>query len=128
MTTCHGQGKRLRGAGKKGRGSGLVVRLRGAMRSWLVLVLTALIANPLPVMGQVPPGVTFPSLEGDAQVERRAPTPRTVRELTAFPTITIVEPRNGSIVTREDQGIAVSYRDARDELDLSTFRVFVNGV
>ena len=128
MTTCHGQGKRLRGAGEKGKGTGLVVRLRGAMRSWLVLVLTALIANPLPVMGQVPPGITLPSLEGDTQVERRAPTPRTVRELSAFPTITIVEPRNGSIVTREDQGIAISYRDARDELDLSTFRVFVNGV
>ncbi|OGB98700.1 MAG: hypothetical protein A3G35_15170 [candidate division NC10 bacterium RIFCSPLOWO2_12_FULL_66_18] len=128
MTTCHGQGKRLRGARKKGKSTGLVVRLRGAMRSWLVLVLTALIANPLPVMGQVPPGSTLPSLEGDTQVERRAPTPRTVRELTAFPTITIVEPRNGSIVTREDQGIAISYRDARDELDLSTFRVFVNGV
>ncbi len=128
MTTCHGQGKRLRGAGKKGKGTGLVVRFRGAMRSWLVLVLTALIAYPLPVMGQVPPGITLPSLEGDTQVERRAPTPRTVRELSAFPTITIVEPRNGSIVTREDQGIAISYRDARDELDLSTFRVFVNGV
>lgn len=128
MTTCHGQGKRLPGAGKKGKGTGLVVRLRGAMRSWLVLVLTALIAYPLPVMGQVPPGITLPSLEGDTQVERRAPTPRTVRELSAFPTITIVEPRNGSIVTREDQGIAISYRDARDELDLSTFRVFVNGV
>jgi protein involved in polysaccharide export with SLBB domain len=67
-------------------------------------------------------------LEDEIRMERRSPTPRVIRELSAFPTITIVEPRNGSIVTREDPPITITFRDARDELDLPTFRVFVNGV
>jgi protein involved in polysaccharide export with SLBB domain len=50
------------------------------------------------------------------------------RELSAFPIITIVDPRNGAIVTREDQGIDITYQDSRGELDVGTFRVFVNGV
>jgi protein involved in polysaccharide export with SLBB domain len=55
-------------------------------------------------------------------------TPRVIRELSAFPIITIVEPRNGAIVTREDQGISIIFRDPRDELDLNTFQVLVNGI
>ncbi|MBI4242097.1 MAG: SLBB domain-containing protein [Candidatus Rokubacteria bacterium] len=61
-------------------------------------------------------------------MEQRPVGPRVIRELTAFPTITIVEPRNAAIVTREDQGVVITYRDPRDELDLSTLRVFINGV
>jgi protein involved in polysaccharide export with SLBB domain len=54
--------------------------------------------------------------------------PRVPRELSAFPIITIVDPRNGAIVTRRDQGIDITYQDSRGELDVSTFRVFVNGI
>jgi protein involved in polysaccharide export with SLBB domain len=86
------------------------------------MVLLFLVGFPPASLAQM----SIPGLEGDQ--ERRAPAPRRIRELSAFPTISIIEPKNGVIVTREDLTIAISYRDARDELDLATFRVFINGV
>jgi protein involved in polysaccharide export with SLBB domain len=100
----------------------------GKIRSWLAAALAVYLAMPLPAPAQAPPGLPVTGLDGDVQIERRAGTPRAVRELSAFPTITIVEPRNGALVTREDQPVNITFRDPRDELDLSTFRVFINGV
>jgi protein involved in polysaccharide export with SLBB domain len=42
--------------------------------------------------------------------------------------IMVVEPRNGAIITRDDPSVVISYSDPRNELDLSSLRVFVNGV
>ena len=122
LTPRRWQGRRVR--------DGLLPRCRtNPIRAWLATLLAIIFALPLPAIAQVPSGATpLTSPEGEIQVERRPATPRVVRELSAFPTITIVDPRNGAIVTREDQGISIIYRDLRDELDLSTFRVFVNGV
>jgi protein involved in polysaccharide export with SLBB domain len=86
------------------------------------MVLLFLVGFPPASLAQM----SIPGLEGDQ--ERRAPAPRRIRELSAFPTISIIEPKNGVIVTREDLTIAISYRDTRDELDLATLRVFINGV
>jgi protein involved in polysaccharide export with SLBB domain len=92
------------------------------IRRGIAMVLLFLMGFPPVSLAQV----SIPGLEGDQ--ERRAPVPRTIRELSAFPIISIIEPRNGAIVTREDPTITITYRDPRDELDLATFRVFINGV
>jgi protein involved in polysaccharide export with SLBB domain len=111
-------------------------RLSGRARrfqAWFAVVLAVLIAVPAPAMAQVSggPGVMGPEQAGQAgqvgQPEQPA-TPRVPRELSAFPIITIVDPRNGAIVTRRDQGIDITYQDPRGELDLNTFQVLINGV
>jgi len=97
---------------------------RKGLRGGLAVFLAFQIAFPLPVVAQTTmqePGET-PATEGQALPPRKA------LELWALPTITIAEPKNGSIVTREDQAVVITFRDARDELDLSTLRVWVNGV
>jgi polysaccharide export outer membrane protein len=63
-----------------------------------------------------------------ASREQRPASPRVMRELSAFPIITIDEPRNGAIVTRDDPAVSVTFSDPRNELDLSTFRGLINGV
>lgn len=97
------------------------------VRAWFAVVLAVLIAFPAPAMAQVSggPGVMGPEQPGQAG---QPTTPRVTRELSAFPTITIAEPRNGAVVTRADQAISITYRDSQGELDLNTFRVLVNGV
>ena len=107
-------------------GGFLRLRLNGRtsnrIRRGVTVVLLFLMGFPPASMAQV----SIPGFEGDQ--ERRALVPRTIRELSAFPTVSIIEPRNGAIVTREDPTISIAYRDPRDELDLATFRVFINGV
>ena len=132
MTMQRGQGRTSASGWRWNAGRvrhGLLHRSRaGAIRRWLAAALAILFSAPMPISAQSLRGVPPTSPQDEFQTERRAPTPRVIRELSAFPTITIVEPRNGSIVTREDQAISITYRDPRDELDPSTFRVFVNGV
>jgi len=109
--------------------SGLKVsRTVRRVRAWLAVVLAVTFAVPVPAGAQAPSGTGRATPDVETLLERRGVAPRVIRELSAFPIITIVEPRNGAIVTREDQGIAIGYRDPRDELDPSTFRVFINGV
>ena len=108
-------------------------RLSGRARQFharLAVVLAVLIALPAPVMAQMPGGLgaAGPEQAGQAGQAGQPVTPRVMRELSAFPAITIVDPRNGAIVTRRDQGIDITYQDSRGELDVSTFRVFVNGI
>ncbi len=103
------------------------------VRAWLVLVLAVMIGFPVPVMAQMPGGQSLTGPEQAGQIGQlgqpgQPATPRVIRELSAFPIITIVEPRNGTIVTREDQGISIIFRDPRDELDLNSFQVTVNGI
>jgi polysaccharide export outer membrane protein len=97
------------------------------VRAWLAAVLAIGVAFPVPVQAQMPGGAGAPGPDQMGQPGQPA-TPRVTRELAEFPTITIVEPRNGVIVTRQDQGIIITFRDPRDELDASSFRVFVNGI
>ncbi len=97
-------------------------------RRWLAVLLATLLAYPMPVAAQGASEALPTSPGGETLPERRGDAPRAVRELSAFPTITIVDPRNGAIVTREDQGITITFRDARQELDLSTLRILINGV
>jgi len=106
-------------------------RLRGRVRrfhAWLAMLLAVLVAFPTPVVAQAPGGLPSVGWPGETATERGPTTPRVARELSAFPTIMIVEPRNGTIVTREDQGVIVTYRDPRGELDLNSLQVFINGV
>jgi len=95
-------------------------------QAWFAVVLAFVMALPAPVMAQVSggPGVMGPEQAGQAG---QAAIPRVTRELSAFPTITIAEPRNGAVATREDQAISITYRDPQGELDLNTFRVLING-
>lgn len=102
-------------------------------QAWFAVVLAFVMALPAPVMAQVSggPGVMGPEQAGQiGQLGQpgQPAMPRVPRELSAFPIITIVDPRNGAIVTRRDQGIDITYQDSRGELDVSTFRVFVNGI
>jgi protein involved in polysaccharide export with SLBB domain len=83
------------------------------VKGWLAAILAIVIAFPVPVGAQVPPA--------SPQV------PSVGRETPGGPTITILEPQNGVIVTQGDQGIVISYQDPQAALDLSTFRVSVNG-
>jgi len=113
--------------------SGLrVSRTVRQVRAWVAIILAMQIALPMPAWSQgFPQGPRESPLSSsgdESQMERRPVTPRVIRELSAYPTITIVEPRNGTVVTREDQGVAITFRDPRDELDLNSFRVFVNAV
>lgn len=108
-------------------------RARG-LRAWLVGLLIVLTGLPLPAGAQDssrdrPLARPVPLLPvEELGTEQRGGAPRVVRELSAFPTITIVDPRNGAIVTREDQGITITFRDPREDVDLGSFHVLVNGV
>jgi protein involved in polysaccharide export with SLBB domain len=132
-------------------------RRRGASRT-LAAALALLIASPLPAWGQVgpawgqvggtgqagapadaqritPPGAIpqGPMPQGPIPQGPKPPTTageplRFLREASSFPTITVVEPRNGAVVTRDDHPISIAFSDARNELDLQTLRIFVNGV
>lgn len=112
---------------------------KGRCQACMALLLAILTAIPAPVAAQMPSWMQSPTqppvgVQGPEAAEqelppgRRAPTPRTPQEPWAFPTITIVEPRNGTIVTRDDQQIVITFRDPRDEIDITSFRVWVNGV
>ena len=96
-------------------------------RAWVAVLLAMQLGIPIPVAAQAP-GIAAPEQAGQAGQLGQAAVPRVARELSAFPVITIVDPRNGAIVTRRDQGIEITYQDPRGELDISTFRVLVNGV
>jgi protein involved in polysaccharide export with SLBB domain len=85
-----------------------------ALALWLALLL----ACPLPVASQ--------QTQGGA--DQREGGARVIRDLLSFPSIAIIEPRNGSILTREDVSVVVTFRDQRDDLDLTSFRVFINAV
>ena len=104
------------------------------LRGWLAFLLAVQIAIPLPVVAQTPSlGIQSSSgvqalEEPDLQSPGRTPSARTPRESWNFPTISIAEPQNGTIVTQEAQRIVINFRDPRDELDLTSFRVWVNGV
>jgi protein involved in polysaccharide export with SLBB domain len=123
-------------------------RLRRRGSRVLAAALALLIASPLPVWGQAG-GLGQGGVPGDAPrgmprsltvppepTPQGAPVPpgtageppRTAREASSFPTLTIVEPRNGAIVTRVDPPISITFSDTRNELDLSTLRIFLNGV
>lgn len=110
-------------------------RISGAKRAraWCALLLAVLVALPGAASGQAPgQGPMGPMPAPDAGPEitppGRAPAQRTPQESAHFPTVTIVEPRSGSIVTREDQRIVIAFQDPRDEIDLASFRVWINGV
>jgi protein involved in polysaccharide export with SLBB domain len=116
-------------------------RLRRRGSRVLAAALALLIASPLPVWGQaggpaqpaapaqtprmILPGETPPAAMPPPAAGEPA---RSVREVSGFPTISIVEPRNGAVITRLDQPIVITFSDARNELDLTSLRVFVNGV
>ena len=102
------------------------------IRPWLAGLLAVLTAIPAPAIAQVSPGTQSPfSVPGTPVSPGQRPvppTPRMMRELFAFPVIIIVEPRNGAIITRDDPTVAITYTDPRNELDLSSLRISVNGV
>ncbi len=97
------------------------------IRRWFAVVLAIGIALPVPVQAQMVGGAGVPGPD-QMGLPGQPVTPRVTRELAEFPIITIVEPRNGAIATHQDQGITITYRDPRDELDTNSFRVFVNGI
>jgi protein involved in polysaccharide export with SLBB domain len=130
----------------------LRARLRRRGSRVLAAALAVLIASPLPVWGQAG-GLGQGGAPADAQrsmpkslipqlpvppgpIPQGAPVPpgtageppRTAREASSFPTLTVVEPRNGAIVTRVDPPISITFTDTRNELDLSSLRIFVNAV
>ncbi len=100
-------------------------------RAFLVGFLALLMGIPAPVMAQIPSGgtaltpTTEPTTEPTTGPQQVAP--RTIREPWAFPNITIVEPRNGAIVTRQDMTVTINFQDPRGELDLHTLQVLING-
>ena len=101
---------------------------RKSLRGWLALLLAFQIAIPLPVFAQTPPGIQpLPGVQAPEEPGLQAPG-HTPSSLLSVPTISIVEPQNGTIVTRENQQIVINFRDPRDELDLTSFRVLINGV
>lgn len=93
---------------------------RRLLAAWLAMLLLL----PAPLAAQTPP----PQGPQDESSQERQQGPRVIRELLSFPTVNIVEPRNGEIVTRQDVTVTITFRDPRDELDVASFRVFVNGV
>ncbi len=101
-------------------------------RACLTALLMALMATPVPGGAQMPsssfPAVPNPEMGIPREQQTVPVSPRVLREAWAYPTITIVDPRNGAITTREDQPIVITFQDARNELDPSSFRVFVNGI
>jgi polysaccharide export outer membrane protein len=97
------------------------------IRRWFATVLAIGLVFPVPIQAQMVGGAGVPGPDQSGQPGQPV-TPRVTRELAEFPIITIVEPRNGAIATRPDQGITITYRDPRDELDVNSFRVFVNGI
>jgi len=107
---------------------------RAVAQAWPALFLTVLMVFPVPVSAQVPLGMQGPSAGqaldqgAESPLLQRSLTPRTLQEPWAFPTITIVDPRNGAVVNREDQPIVIAFRDPRDEIDLQSLQIWVNGV
>jgi polysaccharide biosynthesis/export protein len=101
------------------------------IRSWLAGTLAILMAIPAPVVAQMSFGTqsppSTPGTESSQDQRPTTPVPRVMRELSAFPMIAIVEPRNGAVITRDDPTISIIYSDPRNELDLTSLRVFVNG-
>lgn len=93
------------------------------LRGWVAVLLAIQVALPLSGSAQttVQESGGTPAAEGQVAPLRKALEPW------ALPTITIAEPQNGAIVTREDQAVVITFRDSRDELDLSSLRVWVNG-
>ncbi|HSB73168.1 MAG TPA: SLBB domain-containing protein [Candidatus Methylomirabilis sp.] len=106
------------------------------IRPWLAGLLAVLTAIPAPAIAQVSPGTqspfsspfSVPGTPGSPEQRSVPSTPRTMRELFTFPVIMIIEPRNGAIITRDDPSVVITYADPRNELDLSSLRIFVNGV